>query len=274
MPTIHVIGSEGFIGRALQREVSEDILHCWSHSQSDPDHQFDLLDPTSWDRLLEHRPSHVVLLGWPGLPNYGELFHVTRNLPASIHLIERLILAGLVKIVVAGTCYEYGMQNGPLREDAFTDPQNYYAIAKDTLRRVLALRCLASEVQWCWLRIFYPYGVGQNQNSFLPSLQRAIDENKPVFAMSSGRQLRDYVAVEDVAKQLLLLTTSKSASGIYNGGSGHPRSILEIAEGLVASTGRSIKLDRGAYPDRSDEPPAFWAHMNKFEALQPHQPSQ
>jgi len=274
MPTIHLIGSEGFIGRALQREVSEDVLHCWSHSQSDPDHHFDLLDPTSWDRLLEHRPTHVVLLSWPGLPNYGELFHVTRNLPVSIDLIERLISAGVTRIVVAGTCYEYGMQNGPLQEDAFTDPLNYYAIAKDTLRRVVALRCSASEVQWCWLRVFYPYGLGQNQSSLLPSLQRAIDEGQPFFAMGSGRHLRDFVSVDDVAKQLLFLVTTKSATGIYNGGSGHPRSVLEVAEEMVSFNNSSIKLDRGAYPDRSDEPLAFWAQMNKFKALQPHQPSQ
>jgi dTDP-6-deoxy-L-talose 4-dehydrogenase (NAD+) len=161
-----------------------------------------------------------------------------------------------------------------LQEDAFTDPLNYYAIAKDTLRRVVALRCSARGVQWCWLRVFYPYGVGQNQSSLLPSLQRAIDEGQPLFAMSSGRQLRDFVSVEDVAKQLLILATAKCATGIYNGGSGHPRSVLELAEELVSSNNSSIKLDRGAYPDRSDEPLAFWAQMNKLKALQPHHPSQ
>ena len=37
--------------------------------------------------------------------------------------------AGLQRLVVAGTC-EYGLQNGSLTEDQFTDPVNCYAMPK------------------------------------------------------------------------------------------------------------------------------------------------
>jgi dTDP-6-deoxy-L-talose 4-dehydrogenase (NAD+) len=267
MPTIHLIGSEGFIGRAVQREVSGDVLHCWSHSQSDPDHHFDLLDPTSWDPLLEHRPSHVVLLSWPGLPNYGELFHVTRNLPACIDLIERLSTFGLKRIVITGTCYEYGMQNGPLKEDQATDPQNCYAIAKDSLRRVSEKRCAHYGIQWCWGRIFYPYGNGQNPNSLLPSLDQAIENGETSFAMSSGRQLRDFIAVEDVAASLLCLVQHPGASGVFNIGSGEPLSLREMAERRIGKASSNIRLDLGTFPDRADEPTAFWADITKTSRL-------
>ena len=267
MPPIHLIGSEGFIGRAIQREASGDILHCWSHTQTDPDHHFDLLDPTSWDRLLEYKPSNVVLLSWPGLPNYSELFHVTRNLPAAISLIERLILSGLTKIVAAGTCYEYGLQSGPLKEDQPTNPQNFYSIAKDSLRRVVEQRCTHHGIQWCWGRIFYPYGDGQNYNSFLTSLDRAIQNREPEFAMSSGRQLRDFITVENVATRLLYLAEHPDASGVYNIGSGHPHSLREMAEARITKYSSNIRLGLGALPDRADEPTAFWADMTKLSLL-------
>jgi len=266
--TIHLLGSEGFIGHALQREAGVDQLHCWSHRHSDPGHHFNLLDPSSWQALLAFQPTHAILLSWPGLPNYQEPFHVTQNLPACIELIEQLVASGLQRLVVAGTCYEYGLQNGALKEDQFTNPVNCYAIAKDSLRRVIASRYSQRDLQWCWARIFYPFGLGQNPSSLLPSLLKALESGKDYFPMGSGRQLRDFIEVQEVARQLLTLVSHQDAGGIYNTGSGIPRSVLEIAEEAIASHGGTIRLMRGVYPDRSDEPVAFWAHMDKFKALQ------
>lgn len=211
----------------------------------------------------------VILLSWPGLPNYQESFHVTRNLPACVELIEQLVQAGLQRLVVAGTCYEYGLQNGSLREDQLTDPVNCYAIAKDSLRRVIASRYSQQALQWCWARIFYPFGRGQNPNSLLPSLQRAIDQGDPAFAMSSGRQVRDFVPVDQVAKLLLALATHAQAYGIYNCGSGRPVSLRELAEERVAKSLSSTNLELGVYPDREDEPLAFWADTSKTNLLSP-----
>jgi len=181
--------------------------------------------------------------------------------------VEHLIAAGLKRIVVAGTCYEYGLQNGALQEYQPTEPINFYAIAKDSARRALANLCDQHEVIWSWLRIFYAYGEGQNPKSLLLSLEQAIHAGEASFSMSSGRQLRDFIAVEEVADQLLLLATHPKAAGIYNGGSGKPQSLSEVVEAKIAALGGSIKLKRGDYPDRSDEPLAFWADMSRLKSL-------
>ena len=44
---------------------------------------------------------------------------------------------GVKNLLIAGTCYEYGLKNGALNEAISTEPQNSYAIAKDSLRRYL-----------------------------------------------------------------------------------------------------------------------------------------
>jgi len=265
--TIHLLGSEGFIGRALQHEAGGLTLYCWSHRQVDEEQLFDLLDPSSWKSLLNCNPQNVILLSWPGLPNYDKLYHVTRNLPACVELIEQLVDAGLQRLVVAGTCYEYGLQNGPLKEDQFTDPVNCYAIAKDSLRRIITRRYSQQVLQWCWARIFYPFGYGQNPSSLLPSLLRALESGERSFPMGSGRQLRDFIDVQDLAQQILTLAIHHDARGIYNLGSGLPRSVFELAEEAVLAHGGSIQIKRGVYPDRSDEPQAFWAQMDKFQSL-------
>lgn len=267
MTMIHLLGSEGFIGRAIQRQAGQLELRCWSHRKSDSEHHFDLLNPSSWQVLLKCQPTHVILLSWPGLPNYQEPFHVTRNLPACVELIEQLVASGLQRIVIAGTCYEYGLQNGPLREDQLADPVNSYAIAKDSLRRLIASRYNQQALQWCWARIFYAFGDGQNPNSLFPSLQRAIDQGDAEFAMSSGRQVRDYITVDEVAKNLLRLSTHSRAQGIYNCGSGRPASLRELAEERIAQSLSSTILRLGVYPDRQDEPLAFWADTSKMDKL-------
>ena len=265
MTTIHLLGSEGFIGRAIQRENSTSKLHCWSHRDSDPAHHFDLLDSSSWQALLKAKPTHVILLSWPGLPNYHEPFHVTRNLPACFDLIEKLVSSGLKRLVVAGTCYEYGLMNGQLKESEITDPMNCYAIAKDGLRRMIDSRY--TELQWSWVRIFYPYGEGQNPNSLLPSLQLAIDRGDSIFPMSSGRQVRDFVPVKQVAQFFLKLASHPEAHGVCNCGSGTPISLREFVESNIAKSSSNISLKFGVYPDRTDEPLAFWADMNKSNQL-------
>ena len=189
-------------------------------------------------------------------------------MPASLELIEKLVSVGTKRLVVAGTCYEYGLQNGLMNEDQITDPINCYGIAKDCLRRVIASRWSQHELQWCWARIFYPYGDGQNPNSLLPSLLQALERGDQTFAMSSGRQVRDFIDVQDVARALLTLAVHQEASGIYNIGSGTPCSVLEIVERVISTHKNTIEVRKGIYQDRPDEPLAFWAKVNRLRALQ------
>lgn len=270
MTTIHILGSEGFIGRALQNEAGKYKLRCWSHRHSDQSHYFNLLDPSTWEPLLRSQPTHAVLLSWPGLPNYQETFYVSRNLPACLELIEQLVKFGLQHLVVSGTCYECGLQNGPLKEYQHTEPVNIYAISKDSLRRVIASRYTKQKLRWCWARIFYPFGKGQAPNCFLPSLELAIARGDAFFDMGSGSQIRDYVPIEDVARHILQLAINPCASGVYNIGSGLPRSMLELAELLIKTHKSNINLLTGARPDRSDEPLAFWADTKKLNQLYHH----
>ena len=89
-------------------------------------------------------PDLVIHLAWEGLPNYNDLIHIEKNLFSQYHFLNNLISNGLKKLVVTGTCMEYGMQNGCMYENSNTNPQNSYAIAKDTLRKY-AMRIIRRE---------------------------------------------------------------------------------------------------------------------------------
>lgn len=264
---INVIGSEGFLGKALQKNSENINLHCWSHSSKNKKNKFDLFDKNSWENLLNSSPKTILLLSWPGLPNYQNPYHLTKNLPLFIELVEALIKVGCKNIIVSGTCYEYGNINGSLKEQQKVEPNNYYAIAKDALRRTIQTKCEVNNVRWVWVRIFYPYGIGQNQNSLFPSLLRAIKENKKEFKITSGNQKRDFISANQVALNLLTLCINSNAKGIYNCGTGSPLSIFEFVQKIVKEKNSPITIKRGFYSDRIGEPEAFWANMEKFNSL-------
>ena len=264
---LNLIGSEGFIGKAIKKNVLDFNLHCWSHKINKEENKFDLYDENSWKKLLNSSPKNVLLLSWPGLPNYDRNFHLEKNLPASIRLVENLVNSGCENIVISGTCYEYGMRTGALRENMKVNPVNSYALAKDYLRKKVQAICDKNNVKWAWSRIFYPYGVGQNKNSLYPSLLKAIEDNEKQFKMSSGKQIRDFISVDEVASNLLFLCNKKNACGIFNCGSGQPISITKFVENIIKIKKSNIHLKKNFYSDRNDEPDEFWADMTKFNLL-------
>lgn len=263
---IHLIGSNGFIGRNLVKDYPKNDFILWSHSKNKNTNYFDLLIEKSWGDLIKQMPKVVVLLSWPGLPNYNDSFHVYRNLPACLKLFETLKKNGLKKIIITGTCYEYGLSNGSVNEEYTTDPINQYAIAKDTLRKAIFSMSKNSNIKICWLRIFYVYGEDQNKNAIYPSLINSISSDK-AFNISSGRQIRDFVSINLITKYLDLLINKKNIHGIFNGGSGAPISIIEFVENIIKARDSNIKVNRYFYPDREDEPLAFWADMKKMKSI-------
>jgi len=263
---IHLIGSNGFIGRNLVKNHPKNDFILWSHSKNNNTNYFDLLNEKSWEDLIQQMPKIVVLLSWPGLPNYNEIFHVSRNLPACIKLIAILKNNGLKKIVITGTCYEYGLLNGSLNEESKTEPVNQYAIAKDTLRKSIFRMSKNSELKICWLRIFYVYGEDQNKNAIYPSLLNSIISGNN-FKISSGKQIRDFVSIKLITEYLDLLINKKDIHGIFNGGSGDPISIIEFVENIIKKRDSNIQVDRYFYSDRKDEPLAFWADMKKMRTI-------
>jgi len=242
-------------------------LQLWSHKYQKKENKFDLLDQNTWKYLLNSSPKTVILLSWPGLPNYNESFHISRNLPLFSKLIEKLINSGCQNIIGAGTCYEYGLQNGALKETDTVNPINSYAKAKDSLMRKMQLICTSNSVRWVWARIFYPYGIEQNKNSLYPSLINSINKNKLYFDITSGNQLRDFISSDQVAKNLLYLSSSSEAKGIFNCGSGDPLSIFDFVQRIIKEKKSSIQIRRGKFPERKDEPKSFWADMKKFNTL-------
>lgn len=274
---IAVSGATGFIGRHVLAELEsrsvETIALVRSASVKSIDHsssrvvELDLHEASSNAFELMGRPDVLIHLAWSGLPNYKSLHHFEQELPAQYRFLKSLVESGLQNIVVAGTCFEYGMQSGPLSEDVAPHPSNPYGFAKDALRCQLEYLKSAHPFHLTWARLFYLYGEGQAESSLLPQLRQAAERGDPVFNMSGGEQLRDYLLVTEVARHLVSLALAKRDMGVVNVCSGTPISVRKLVEGWIKENGWSIALNLGHYPYPDYEPLAFWGDSRKLSTL-------
>lgn len=211
-----------------------------------------------------HQPELLIHLAWEGLPNYQELFHLEKNLFSNYRFLKNILTNGLRKLVVAGTCFEYGMQDGPLSENMETKPNNPYGLAKDTLRKFLEQLQKTTDFEFKWVRLFYIYGKGQSPDAILSQLERALENGETSFNMSGGKQLRDYLPVEKVAKYIVKIARQNRVTGIINCGSGTPISIRKLVEDYLKEKKKSIHLNLGYYPYPEYESMAFWGDTSKL----------
>ncbi len=209
----------------------------------------------------------VAHLAWPGLPNYQALFHFERNLPADYAFLKRVVEAGVRQVLVTGTCFEYGMQNGQLSEHCPAQPNTAYGLAKHTLRLFLERLQCEQPFTLQWARLFYLHGPGQAPNSLLASLDRAIDADDEKFNMSAGEQLRDYLSIEEAAGLLLSVLKQRAFSGVINCCSGKPVSVRTLVEQRVRQRHSAITLNLGYYPYSHHEPMAFWGSTERLRDL-------
>ncbi|MBV4490542.1 NAD-dependent epimerase/dehydratase family protein [Pseudomonas oryzicola] len=206
-------------------------------------------------------------LAWPGLPNYQALFHLEQNLMADYRFVKHAVEAGVAQVLVTGTCFEYGMQSGPLDEHCPARPANPYGLAKHSLHQFLQALQKHRPFTLQWARLFYLHGEGQNPNSLLAALDRAIDSKAAVFDMSAGEQLRDFQPVTEAARQLAGLLHCAGFSGVVNCASGRPVAVRSLVEQRLRERGAELLLNLGHYPYPSHEPMAFWAVTDRLEQL-------
>ena len=209
-------------------------------------------------------PDCMIHLAWEGLPNYNAGFHETENLPRHLAFLENLLRNGLRSLTIAGTCLEYGMAEGELAENMEVHPSNPYARAKDQLRRSLEAFRSKHPFSFKWVRLFYMYGKGQNPKSLLSQIDKAAEENEPIFRMSGGQQWRDYLPVEKVAEYLVEIALQQQTEGIINCCSGKPVKIEDFVRDYLNKKGYTLALELGYYPYPDYEPMKFWGNPEKL----------
>lgn len=281
MQKVLVTGATGFIGNYVVQELLQRRYHVITSSSNE-----DNAKQKSWFPKTDYRPLKLACLSdvqnyydyfdkpdlmihlvWEGLPNYKNNFHIERNLPRHKVFLENMIANGLQNVNITGTCFEYGMLEGKLKEDMEAHPSNPYAQAKNDLRIFIAALQKQYHFEYKWIRLFYMYGEGQNPKSLLSQLQQAIDRKDKIFNMSGGEQTRDFLPVEKVAKYIIDIAVQTGVTGIINCCSGVPVTIKQLVLNYLKQKNTTIQLNPGYYPYPDYEPMHFWGDNGKLKTI-------
>lgn len=274
---VAVTGASGFIGRHVLAELCKKQVDVVAVTRDAS--RLNILPPkvrvVEMDIALPGQdyftqmgcPEVLIHLAWNGLPNYKSLHHFESELPRQYLFLKSLVESGLGSLLVAGTCFEYGMQSGALSEKAQTCPNNPYSYAKDGLRQQLEFLKSTKPFNLTWGRLFYMYGKGQANNSLYSQIEDGVLRGDSVFNMSGGEQLRDYLPVTEVAQGIVRLALSGNDVGIINICSGKPVSVRSLVEQWVRENGWEIALNLGYYPYPDYEPMAFWGDATQFHKI-------
>lgn len=274
---VAVTGASGFIGRHVLTDllghgveivaVTRDATRLAGLSESAHIVEMDIARPPSDCYEQMGCPDVLIHLAWDGLPNYRSLHHFETELPRQYQFLKTMIEAGLQSLLVTGTCFEYGMQSGPLAADMLTKPNNPYGFAKDLLRKQLQFLKSDKPFNLTWARLFYMFGEGQPSTSLYPKLAEAVLRGDKVFNMSGGEQLRDYLPVAEVARQIVQLAMVRCDIGALNICSGNPISVRRLVELWLNDNGWKIDLNLGYYPYPEYEPMAFWGNKGDSDVV-------
>ncbi len=213
------------------------------------------------------RPDILVNLAWEILHDYDSVQHIEYIQKNQYLFLSEMIKRGLKTLVNTGTCLEYGMISGALEESLDTNPINAYGQAKDLLRKKLQILKKSNNFNLNWLRLFYISGENQSQRGLYHQFITACRNHESVFNMSGGKQLRDYLKVEEVAAYIIRIAMLEQDFGIVNICSGKPIAISALVQGWRMDYGCDIELNFGYFPYLEHEPMEFWGSSAKLKKI-------
>lgn len=272
MKRVLVTGATGFIGRhALPMLLARGYeVHGVSFRGDQPRlcglrwHRADLLDPAAVSKLINTlRPSHLLHFAWYAVPGkYRSSEENLRWCPAGIELLQAFARAGGARAVFAGTCFEYDFAEGYCEENLTPCvPATKYGAAKLALAQQVT-RFLCEGVSTVWGRIFYLYGPHEPPSRLVPSVILSLLRGERARC-THGRQVRDFLHVEDIASAFVALLESE-ARGVVNIGSGERVTIRSIVERIASQLDAAGRLDFGAIEAPPGEPAVVLAATNRI----------
>jgi nucleoside-diphosphate-sugar epimerase len=214
-----------------------------------------------------NKPDALIHLAWEKLDEYKNETHTTSILENHKQFLSNLIDKGLKDITVVGTCYEYGLQEGILKENMDSKPVLPYPQGKNLLREFLEAKQKSTTFNFKWARVFYVFGEVKGRKNLYTHLINAIKNKDESFNMSGGEQIRDFLSPDEIAERIVKIALQNKTSGVINCCSGKPVKLKDFVTDFLNKNNYNIKLNLGVYPYADYEPMETWGDTAKLDAV-------
>lgn len=284
-----ITGASGFVGANLARylvarpEYEVHILvrkssNLWRINDIKRDfrqiHYTDLQECQEPAAVIKAVQPDIVyhLAAYGVFPSEMELEQMVRtNLIATMQLVDAAVRQNVPYFIHTGSTSEYGIKDGPMREDDVCKPVNFYGITKLAATNYCTMLGETSSTRICTLRLFTAYGEWEDPSRLYPSIVKALEkEERP--KLSRPDSVRDFIPIEqvvDLYKKIICLPFKPG--DIINIGSGRQQTIQQFYNRIACEMNKEhIQPIWGGAPSRAHEPQVWQADVGKLHTLLGH----
>ena len=237
---IFLTGGSGFVGRKFIKEALKAGHVIYAITRKNKKKKKNLiwlkgdLDK-DWSRYLK-KSKVLVHMAAAGVNKHIDLEEaINVNILKPHKLLINAINSKCFNWIIIGSASEYGKQaklKKPLSNKTKEFPETNYEVTKNLFTKLSISLSKKYKTKCRIMRLFNVYGEGENKKRLWPSMKIAAKLNKD-FKMSDGKEIRDFISVDEVAKTILnamnFKIKNKSFPQIWHIASGKPISVKSFA---------------------------------------------
>ena len=277
---VFVTGGAGFIGSQVSRaliDMEHDVTVYDNLSRGRkelvPDEaafvRGDIADEETMTKQLRGHDAVIHLAGFleVNVSVQRPVDFAVNNIVNSVKLLESMRRADVCKIIFSSSATVYGVPKRlPLREDDPVGMQaNPYGATKVSVETFLGVYHQLYGMDCVALRYFNPYGPNElcePETHAIPNIVRATLERRPIPVYWKGKQLRDYIYVEDLARAHIQPLKVQGYE-VFNVGTQVGTKVAEVIETVFDIVGYRVPLDD--LGQRPGDVPASYASSEKLQ---------
>ena len=259
---IFITGGAGFIGIHLCKkllELNHDVTVYDNFSNSLEENFISIIkqkvtlisgDILDYSKLVTSMKNHNIVIHLAAKISVPESIKNPKltfdvNVNGTQNVLNACLQNDITKIIAASTAAVYQNTSTKiiLDEASPVEPQSPYGESKLEMENKIIDFASIHNIDATILRLFNVFGIGQSLEyaGVITKFKENIQNNSSLVIFGDGTVTRDFVHVDDIV-DAIILATSHSKNSIYNIASGTSTSISNLAETMIAISGKDIEI--------------------------------
>lgn len=190
---------------------------------------------------------------------------IRSNVEGTLNVLKLAKILKAKRFIYCGSCFEYG-SGEYFKEEVWPKPNCEYGASKVAGWVLAHAFGRKHGLPLVSLRPFTLYGPWESPHRLVSHVIRSVIEKKDID-LTDGKQSRDFVFIDDVARAFLNAAYLPSIEGeTFNVGSGQSTTVKQMVDLILYLMQSKIKINWGALPHRSAEKGLVSADTTKAEA--------
>jgi UDP-glucose 4-epimerase len=248
-----VFGSNGFLGSHILKEIrasSHSTLGVSRGRFKENKSENEVVSSYSPEDLtlllLRTKPKNILIsLGLSSISQAEQNPNSSNEVQITMQNIMKAIEKSSPKstVFLFSSAAVYGdSSNQAIIESNELSPTSFYGHQKVIVERMIQKFALDRNIDLCIIRIFSVYGPKQKRHVVWDVFNKSKKQREVVLA-GTGNEIRDFIFVDELAKQIFQLTRLNSnLPDVINLGTGAPISIYDLSKKIISICDLPVRI--------------------------------